>query len=105
MKPTTGREPRRRRWTTALLLAAVALIALVVVSPAIAKPTHAAHVSGASLSAPGIIAVAVIAVFGAVVLLLFALLSTRRDRAAAGPAVQAPARLRRTRGHRRSIAA
>ena len=103
MQPTIHRKPRRGRWSPAILPAVVAFTALVVASPAVARPAHAAHVSGAALSTPGVIAVAVIAVFGAVALVLLALLSTHRERTVTSAIVHRPRRVRRT--HRRSIAA
>ena len=103
MQPTTRRTQRRRRWTPAVLLAVVAFTALVVAGPAVARPAHGAHVSGAALSVPGIIAVAVIAVFGALALVLFAVLGTRRGDTVTGATVHQPKRVRRA--HRDSIAA
>ena len=86
------------------MLAVVAFTALVVASPAVAKPAvHGAHVSGAALTTPGMIAVIVIAAFGAVVLVVLALLSGRRDSTVTSATVHQPARVRRTRHH--SIAA
>jgi len=103
MQPTTRRTQRRRRWTPAVLLAVVAFTALVVAGPAVARPAHGAHVSGAALSVPGIIAVAVIAVFGALALVLFAVLGTRRGGTVTGATVHQPGCVRRT--HRNVIAA
>ena len=103
MQPTIHRKPRRGRWSPAILPAVVAFTALVVASPAVARPAHVAHLSGAALSTPGIIAVAFIAVFGALALVLFAVLGTRRGGTVTGATVHQPSRVRRA--HRDSIAA
>jgi protein-S-isoprenylcysteine O-methyltransferase Ste14 len=80
MEARSRRRPRRRRWTPAILLAAVALTVLVVASPAVARPAHMAHAHGATLNSAGTIAIVVIAVGAALALVLVAFLSGRQER-------------------------